>query len=153
MPVGDIRTLSTRLRYFHAVSGGLLSTLPLELRLRGKSTTQSHRAPIYYVDLTLRTGMNMQDGIAQARADWAARKACGFDQMALDAAAKQSLEEGVFEESAEDSADIVEEFYSEANPNQDHQEQGSTSKPTRRSSSGLSGKLASKLDCPAMVAP
>lgn len=29
----SIRTLSTRLKYFHAVSGGLLSTLPLELRL------------------------------------------------------------------------------------------------------------------------
>ena len=40
----SICTLSTRLKYFHAVSGGLLSTLPLELRLRGKSTTQSHRS-------------------------------------------------------------------------------------------------------------
>ena len=43
----SIRTLATRLKYFHAVSGGHLATLPLELRLRGKSTTQSHRAPIY----------------------------------------------------------------------------------------------------------
>ena len=33
----SIRTLSARLSYFHAVSGGQLSTLPLELRLRGKS--------------------------------------------------------------------------------------------------------------------
>ena len=41
----SIRTLSSRLSYFQAVSGGLLTTLPLELRLRGKSTTQSHRAP------------------------------------------------------------------------------------------------------------
>ena len=32
----SIRTLSTRLKYFHAVSGGLLSTLPMELRLRGE---------------------------------------------------------------------------------------------------------------------
>lgn len=29
----SIRTLSARLRYFHALSGGLLSALPLELRL------------------------------------------------------------------------------------------------------------------------
>ncbi|WP_348719753.1 hydrolase or metal-binding protein, partial [uncultured Alcanivorax sp.] len=50
----SIRTLAARLRYFHAISGGNLATLPLELKLRGKSTTQSHRAPIYYVDLTLR---------------------------------------------------------------------------------------------------
>ncbi|MCK5887973.1 MAG: hydrolase or metal-binding protein, partial [Alcanivorax sp.] len=48
----SIRTLAARLRYFHAISGGNLATLPLELKLRGKSTTQSHRAPIYYVDLT-----------------------------------------------------------------------------------------------------
>ncbi len=50
----SIRTLAARLRYFHAISGGNLATLPLELRLRGKSTAQSHRAPIYYVDLTRR---------------------------------------------------------------------------------------------------
>lgn len=109
----SIRTLSTRLRYLQAVSGGLLSTLPLELRLRGKSTTQSHRAPIYYVDLTLRSGMTLQEGIAQARADWDARKASGFDQKALDELARQSLSQGVFEESAEDGAAVVEEFFPE----------------------------------------
>ncbi|MFX5203038.1 hypothetical protein ABTC96_19930, partial [Acinetobacter baumannii] len=38
----SIRTLSARLRYPFAVSGGLLAGLPLELRLRGKSTTLSH---------------------------------------------------------------------------------------------------------------
>jgi hypothetical protein len=149
----SIRTLSTRLRYFHAVSGGLLSTLPLELRLRGKSTTQSHRAPIYYVDLTLRSGMTMPDGIAQARADWDARKASGFDQVALDAAAKQSLGEGVFEESAEDSADIVEEFYPEADTHPSNQEQGPPSMFPRRSSGGLAGKLASKLEVSTMLGP
>jgi hypothetical protein len=41
----SIRTLATRLKYFEAVSGGLLAALPLDLRLRGKSTTQSHRGP------------------------------------------------------------------------------------------------------------
>ena len=40
-----IRTLAARLQYFQAVSGGLLACLPLELKLRGKSTTQSHRTP------------------------------------------------------------------------------------------------------------
>jgi Recombination directionality factor-like len=90
----SIRTLSTRLKYFHAVSGGLLSTLPLELRLRGKSTTQSHRAPIYYVDLTVRTGMTMAEAIASARAESDGRKASGFDQECLDKAAKQGFAEG-----------------------------------------------------------
>lgn len=141
----SIRTLSTRLRYFHAVSGGLLSTLPLELRLRGKSTTQSHRAPIYYVDLTLRSGMNMADGISQARADWDARKASGFDQVALDAAARQSLGEGVFEESAEDSADIVEEFYpdaAEATETRDDRQSGADRTANRQGQRRLSSLAA-----------
>ena len=95
----SIRTLSTRLRYFHAVSGGLLSTLPLELRLRGKSTTQSHRAAIYYVDLTVRTGMTMTEALASAMWDSEARKTSGFDQAALDGAARQGFADGAFEES------------------------------------------------------
>jgi hypothetical protein len=107
----SIRTLSTRLKYFHAVTGGLLSTLPLELRLRGKSTTQSHRAAIYYVDLTIRTGMTMTEALSSARAESEARKAAGFDQVALDAAAKQGFSDGAFEESEEEGAAVVEEFY------------------------------------------
>ena len=107
----SIRTLSARLRYFHAVSGGLLSTLPLELRLRGKSTTQSHRAPIYYVDLTVRTGMTMAEALGQARLESEGRKAAGFDQAALDEAARDGFAAGAFEESEEDGLGVVEEFF------------------------------------------
>jgi hypothetical protein len=107
----SIRTLSTRLKYFHAVSGGLLSTLPLELRLRGKSTTQSHRAPIYYVDLTVRSGMTMAEAIAAAKAEGEARRASGFDQSALDESARLGFADGVFEESAEEGAAVIEEFF------------------------------------------
>ena len=107
----SIRTLSTRLKYFNAVSGGLLSTLPLELRLRGKSTTQSHRAAIYYVDLTLRGGSTMAQAIAAARTECEERKVAGFDQAALDAAARQGFADGAFEESEEEGAAVVEEFY------------------------------------------
>ena len=107
----SIRTLSARLKYFHAVSGGLLSTLPLELRLRGKSTTQSHRAPIYYVDLTVRTGMTLAEAIAGARAENEHRKGAGFNQMALEEAARQGFANGAFEESEEEGAAVIEEFY------------------------------------------
>ena len=113
----SIRTLSTRLKYFHAVSGGLLSTLPLELRLRGKSTTQSHRAPIYYVDLTVRAGMTLADAIAGARAEDEHRKGAGFDQMALENAARQGFANGAFEESEEEGSDLVEEFYPDESGN------------------------------------
>lgn len=107
----SIRTLSAKLSYFYAVSGGLLSTLPLELRLRGKSTTQSHRAPIYYVDLTVRDGMTLAQALTEARDEADARKAFGFDQAALDEAARQGLARGVFEESEEEGASIVDAFF------------------------------------------
>lgn len=109
----SIRTLTARLRYFHAVSGGLLAALPLELRLRAKSTTQSHRAPIYYVDLTIRTSMSLEDAIAEAREIDARRKASGFDQAALDAVAKAGFGDGAFEETEDEIPAIVEEFYND----------------------------------------
>lgn len=109
----SIRTLSSRLSYFQAVSSGLLTTLPLELRLRGKSTTQSHRAPIYYVDLTVRTGMTMVEAISSAREQSEMRLAAGFNQVALDEAARQGFANGVFDESEEEGAAVVEEFYPE----------------------------------------
>lgn len=107
----SIRTLATRLRYFHAVAGGRLSTMPLELRLRGKSTTLSHRAPIYYVDLTVRSGGTLADTIITAHSDWEIREVAGFRQAALDAVAREGLAHGAFEESVEEGAAIAEEFY------------------------------------------
>jgi hypothetical protein len=56
----SIRTLAARLAYFKAISGNRLACLPLELRLRGKSTRQSRGTPIYYVDITLREGWSQQ---------------------------------------------------------------------------------------------
>jgi len=107
----SIRTLATRQRYLHAVSGGLLSNLPLELRLRGKSTAMSHRAPIYYVDLTLRSGTSLAEAMGQARAERQARMEAGWDQAALDQAAREGFACGVFEESEEDGVAVLEEFY------------------------------------------
>jgi hypothetical protein len=110
----SIRSLAARLSYYRAVSGNLLACLPLELRLRGKSTTQSHRAPVYYVDLTIREGMTLEEAIAEARQTDARRKAVGFDQAALDDSARQGFANGAFEESEEEIPAIVEEFYAES---------------------------------------
>ena len=107
----SIRTLSARLRYLHALSGGVLSTLPLELRVRGKSTTLSRRTPIYYVDLTLRSDCTLEQAVADARIAWDARKAAGVNQAALDEAARMGFALGEFEECEEDGAAVVEEFY------------------------------------------
>jgi hypothetical protein len=109
----SIRTLLARLHYFHAVSGGLLATLPLELRLRGKSTAMSHRAPIYYVDLTTRTGSTLAQAMGQAKELHSARLAAGIDQAALDEAARLGLARGDFEETEEEGAAVVDEFYAQ----------------------------------------
>jgi hypothetical protein len=107
----SIRTLAARLHYFSAVSGNLLACLPLELKLRGKSTTQSYRSAIYYVDLGVRSGSTLEQTIGQARELDASRRTAGFDQVALDAAARTGFRNGAFEESIEDGPAVVEEFY------------------------------------------
>ncbi len=106
-----IRTLAARLQYFQAVSGGLLACMPLELKLRGKSTTMSFRAAIYYVDLVTRPGMTLEEAISEAKHVDATRKTAGFDQDALDQAARQGFANGAFEDLAEDGAAVVEEFF------------------------------------------
>ncbi|RDZ27467.1 hydrolase or metal-binding protein [Lysobacter silvisoli] len=108
-----IRTLAARLQYFSAVSGGHLACLPLELKLRGKSTTMSHRAAIYYVDLVVRSGMSLEQAIEEARVLGQRRRESGFDQAALDEAARQGFANGAFEELDEDVPAVVEEFYPE----------------------------------------
>lgn len=107
----SIRTLQGRLSYFNAVSGGLLSCLPLTMRLRGKSTTQSHRSAVYYVDITTREGMSVNDAIAEARALHESRKSVGFDQDALEQAARQGFQNGAFEETEDEVPDVLDEFF------------------------------------------
>lgn len=111
----SIRTLAARLRYYHAASCDLLSCLPLELTLRGKSTTQSYRTPIYYVDLILREGINLKEAITFAKQMDEQSKAAGFYQEALDHVARQGYANGRFEIGDEEGLEIVEEFYTEEN--------------------------------------
>ncbi|CAJ8710345.1 putative hydrolase/metal-binding protein [Burkholderia pseudomallei] len=133
----SIRTLAARLHYFRAISGNLLACLPLELRLRGKSTTQSYRAPIYYVDLTVRSGSTLEEALAQAQELDARRKLAGFDQAALDDAARLGFANGAFEDSPEERAAVAEEFYPAAEAVQSNgdptsSDLGSAAKPSLR---------------------
>jgi len=113
----SIRTLAARLSYYHAASNGLLSCLPLQLTLRGKSTTQSYRQPVYYVDLTLRDGMNLQSAIQTAQEIDQHSKQVGFNQLALDQVAREGFANAKFEMDIEEGLDVVEEFYAaEAEP-------------------------------------
>ena len=109
----SIRTLAARLSYYHAASNGLLSCLPLQLTLRGKSTTQSYRTPVYYVDLTLREGIHLQEALQTAKEIDQKSKLCGFNQHALDQAAVQGYGNARFEVNNEGGLDLVEELYTE----------------------------------------
>lgn len=112
----SIRTLSARLSYYQAVSGNLLACLPLELRLRGKSTTQSHRGAIYYVDICSREGASLSETIMEARKIDARRKEVGFDQAALDEAGSVGFANAAFEFNEEEIPEIVEEFFPPQEP-------------------------------------
>lgn len=132
----SIRTLAARLSYYHAASGDLLSCLPLQLTLRGKSTTQSYRTPVYYVDLTLRDGMSLNDAIVMAKEIDQNSKEAGFFQEALDFVARQGFANARFEVSSEEGLSVVEEFY----PEQDQvavQQQGHASDVAKNIQQGL----------------
>lgn len=107
----SIRTLAARLHYFKAISGDLLACLPLELRLRGKSTAQSRGTPIYYVDLTVREGMTLDEALTHAQQTYAQRQALAYDQQALDAVAREGFGNGAFEDDPDESLDVINEFY------------------------------------------
>ncbi|WP_150428113.1 hydrolase or metal-binding protein [Dechloromonas sp. CZR5] len=139
----SIRTLSARLQYFQAISGNKLSCLALELRLRGKSTRQSLGTPIYYVDITPRSGLSTEDMLQQARQLDEARRQAGFDQEALDQTAKLGLGNGAFEESEDEGGDVVEEFFSAA-PVSDSQATSSVSATPQHTTLGQ--KLEAKAE-------
>lgn len=109
----SIRTLAARLRYYQALSGGVLAALPLALKLRGKSTTQSHRAPIYYVDLTTRDEETLEEAILGAQVVARERKERGIDQAALDEAARAGFGLAAFDFDEDEGVQVVEEFLPE----------------------------------------
>lgn len=119
----SIRTLTARLAYYSAASGGLLSCLPLQLTLRGKSTTQSYRQPVYYVDLTLREGISLNDAIVQAKKIDDESKEAGFYKEAVDFVARQGFANARMGIDIEEGLDVVEEFYQhvEGQPVEDKQ--------------------------------
>lgn len=117
--LNSIRTLAARLSYYYGASNGLLSCLPLQLTLRGKSTTQSYRTPVYYVDLTLREGIHLEEAIHTAKEIDQKSKLCGFNQAALDQMARHGYSNAQFEVNAEEGLDLVEEFYANENSETD----------------------------------
>ena len=136
----SIRTLAARLSYYQAASGNLLACLPLELRLRGKSTTLSHRTAIYYVDITVREGLTIEEAFAQARQLNERRQSGGYEQAALDVVAREGLSNGAFEDSEEERPEVIEEFFTVT----DKDSVGSVTKTNSKEKVGLREKLTGK---------
>lgn len=113
----SIRTLHARLEYLHAATNGMLAGLPMTLRLRGKSTTQSHRDPIFYVDLEVRDGMSLLDAVKKTKELHQAWDEAGLNRQAFEEAARLGFGNGLFEDTEEDVESIIEEFYNEAAEN------------------------------------
>lgn len=111
----SVRTLAARLKYLEAVSGGLTRYLPLTLRLRAKSTTQSYRTPVYYVDLTLREETNLTEAVRQALEAAQRDQEAGLAIDQMEQAARELLRNGQFEDIDEEVSMLLEEFYPEAN--------------------------------------
>ena len=130
----SIRTLAARQAYFQAISGNRLACLDLELRLRGKSTRQSYGTPIFYVDLTLREGCSLEQTLENAQRLDTARQQIGFDQQALDQAAYAGFANGLFEDSSEDAAAVIEEFYPEPASSQPSQASSQANARSKRPS-------------------
>ena len=87
-----------------------------------KSTTQSYRTPVYYVDLTLREGVNLQQAIQMAKDIDQQSKQSGFNQSALDHTARQGFANAQFEVNSEEGLDLVEEFYMDKSKLEQHQQ-------------------------------
>lgn len=142
----SIRTLTARLGYFEAVSGGATRYLPLLLKLRAKSTTQSHRAPVYYVDLCLREGISLEEAVTQARQAAAQHEEAGVDIAGLEAAARVALANGAFEDGEEEIPAIVEEFYPEPATGQvEESASAATQTEAKPDMSSTTSKLGEKL--------
>ena len=126
----SIRTLAARLQYLNAISGGRARYLPLSLKLRAKSTTQSHRTPVYYVDVVIRDGIESKQALIEAKT---LAEQSGEYVADLEAAAKAGLGNGAFEETEEESAEVVEEFFPAAeNAPHLNEARGLTAMETRR---------------------
>lgn len=144
--INTVRTLMARMQYFQAISGGLLAYLPLELRLRGKSTAQSRRSPIYYVDLCIRQSLTLEAAVHQAREAAEHARSMGLDQTALDAAARAGYAQGLFAETGEEAADVLQEFYpaQDQNPGRDnaneHDQRWSHGQPRNQSRNRYHGE-------------
>lgn len=62
----------------------------------------------------MRSGVSVEEALTEAKRLEAGWQEAGFDQVALETAARQGFSNGAFEESDEEGDSVVDEFYPEA---------------------------------------
>lgn len=101
--VNTARTLHSKLKYLHAILGEKLIGVPFTLKLRQKSSVQSHQSIFFYADLvpacSLVDAAKFAKEAAQQMAD------AGLNQEAFEAAVRAGLDNGPFEDTLEDFAE------------------------------------------------
>lgn len=75
--------------------------------LRGGPISQSYQTPVYYVDLTLKDGIGLNDAIVQAKQINEQSKVAGFYQEALDKIVRQGYDNAKFETDFGGGLDII----------------------------------------------
>ncbi len=140
----SVRTLAARLQYFQALSGNHTRYLPLQLKLRAKTTTLSYQTPVYYVDLTLRDGAELATTIQQAKDAAESDAEAGLLLDEWEQTAKQLLQNGQFEDSEEEIPLVMEEFYPEETQTESTQSTTPSATRTQTRPTKLTEKLGSK---------
>ena len=94
---------------------------------------------MYYVDLTLRDGTNLQEAIQTAKEIDQQSKQAGFNQNTLDQMARQGFANAQFEVNSEEGGDLVEEFYTDelAEAEQTQSDSKAKTKPTFNQGDGF----------------
>lgn len=109
----SLRTLQSKLIYLHGLANGQLAGLPLDLVIRGKSSQQSMGTTFFYLDLVIRKGFTLATAIKQARAFQLEWEEAGISREFFEEHARQGIANGMFEDSPDEVANVMEEFFPE----------------------------------------
>lgn len=102
-----VKTLREKLEMMHALFGGRLVGVPLLLKLRQKSSSMSRQSKFYYVDLVL-NGVTLAEAAKLAKETEENMKSDGIDYQAFEQAVMGCLNNGGFEDTAEEFEELEE---------------------------------------------
>lgn len=106
----SLRTVAARLSYLQALTGGPLAGIPLTLRLRAKTSSNSYRSVLYFVDILVREGMTLVEAIEAGKAAREVWANAGFSRAAFENAVRDGLARSPFIESEDDGVELLDDF-------------------------------------------